>query len=97
MKRTITIEIEDDVGVNVYYEKEGEQRKHWSKCEPMESVEIYAASRVLAAGTQITAAYVCSGMHRTVEELAGTIKEFNKIMDKVPKEKKAKRKTTKIK
>lgn len=83
MKKTITIEIEDGVGVNVYYEKEGEQRKHWSKCEPMESVEIYAASRVLAAGTEMTAAYIASGMHRTVEELAGTIKEFNKVMGKV--------------
>ena len=40
MKKTITIEIEDNVGVNVYYEKEGEQRKHWSECEPMESTKI---------------------------------------------------------
>ena len=82
MKKTITIEIEGN-GVNVYYEKEGAQRKHWSNCEPMESVEIYAASRVLAAGTQMTAAYVTSGMHRSVEELAGTIKEYEDIMGKV--------------
>jgi methyl coenzyme M reductase beta subunit len=94
MKKTITIVIEDNVGVNVYYEKEGEQRKHWSECEPVESTEIFAASRVLAAGTQMTAAYVCSGMHRTIEELAGTIKHYNEIMDKANKyERRGKKKT----
>ena len=33
----------------------------------------------------MTAAYVCSGMHRTIEELAGTIKHYNEIMDKANK------------
>lgn len=89
MKKTITIEI-DDAGVNVYYEKEGEQRKHWKDCDLMETTEMFAASRVLAAGTQVTAAYVTSGLHRTVQELADTIKHYNKIMGKVPKERKKK-------
>ena len=91
MKKTITIEIEEGVGVNVYYEKEGEPRKHWKDCDLMESTEMFAASRVLAAGTQVTAAYVTSGLHRTVQELADTIKHYNKIMSKVPKQRKAKK------
>ncbi len=85
MKKTITIEIKDNVGVNVFYENDETPRKHWKDCTLLESVEIYAASRVLAAGTEFTAAYVASGMHRTVEELAGTIKHYNEIMDKVNK------------
>lgn len=81
MKKTITIEIEDK-GLNVFYEENGQPRKHWKDCTPLECVTIYAASEVLKRGTAFTAAYETSGLRKDVDDCLGYLKETKRKMYK---------------
>lgn len=67
-KRVITVEI-DEKACRVFYQKGEEARKPWTECSTQEIVEIYAASRVLAKGTQIQATFELSGLNKELEEI----------------------------